>query len=155
MPNKTIYLSRELFEECKNINASEIISKLLKEYFLTKKTKEELISEKLKLEEESKKKIEIIEKQKERIEGELSNVVKNEVEEEMKKEQLEHKKANRISDIMRTFWDYEHLDITQEEAEEYMKQFDRGYTNMFEYAMKIKEQRTLKNEEKNKVMESK
>jgi hypothetical protein len=121
MPNKTIYLSKELFEACKTINASEIISNLLKDYFNSKKSKEALQTEAEILQAE---KLKLIQQKDKEISKIILEVKKVESEEEISKandEKSAHKLANKISACIENTKSFFGIDITPEQAENFLK----------------------------------
>jgi len=121
MPNKTIYLSKELFEQCKTINSSDIISKLLRDYFLSKKSKTELLSEVEKIKEEKNDILRDLEEKESKIILEVKKVETSEEDEERRHELEQHKLADKISNCVNNCKDIFDVEISPEEAEEYIK----------------------------------
>lgn len=134
MPNKQIYLTEELMKESKNIpNFSELIQRLFKDYLQTKKSKEELIKEKEKIEAEAKRILREQETNLTKITEEVKKVETIEQKTQEAEEMKEHKIANKISDCMSNCKDLFNIEITAEQAEEYV----RGHWNSIkEYLMK-------------------
>ena len=122
MPQKIIYLTDELFNQSKTeINFSNIIQKLYTDYLLTKKSKEELLNEAEKIKEEKNKILKDIEEKESKIILEVKKVESSEEDEERRHEQEQHKLADKISNCVNNCKDIFDVDITPEEAEEYIK----------------------------------
>ena len=117
---KQIYLSDELYNQCRNINASEVITKLLTDYFMQQKSKDELIRAKENLEQAT---ANILNEKKEQI-NKITLDIKKVEQIELGTEQLEIKRkqklADKISECINNTKELFNIDITVEQAEKFL-----------------------------------
>lgn len=121
MPNKQIYLTDELMKEAKSIaNFSELIQTLFKEHLLKQKSIPALISEKEKLEAKAR---EMLKENTEET-NHITQIIKEVEKVEGDKEAVEFRKgcklADKITECYTNVKDMFDIEITPEEAEEYL-----------------------------------
>lgn len=147
---KYIYFNDEIIEKLEKVeNMSALINKLLHEHFKygENKTKEDLLSIKTKLEEEAKTKIEIIKKETEKIESQINKIELTEEEQKIEQESKANKFADRITYVLNNFKTLFNLDLTAEEAGEYLENFDNGLITLQEFRDIIEQRRDDNNKE--------
>ena len=127
---KQIYLSDELYEQCKNINASEIISKLLIEYFNSKKSEAELITETMKLKEEKEKIVAEVDEKIEKLEIEVKKVQTIEEKSKEEEEREQHKLADKTSACINNAKEMFNIDLTEQQAVEFL---NSEFTNILKF----------------------
>jgi len=139
-----IYLDDEFTELLKEVpNVSGLINCLLTEYFKTNiKDKNKLNAQKINLEKEITTKVEILEKEKEKIIEKLDKINEEELTATQLKAKEEHKKANRISSVILNF-SSDGVVLTEEEAIEYLDLFDASLTTYSEFLKSKKDGQNL------------
>jgi hypothetical protein len=117
---KQIYLSDELYEQCKDINASDIIGKLLRDYFLNKKGKAALVIEAEKIKEQKAEILKEVDENLMRITEEVKKV--ETIEEENAERELSRKQkfADKVSECINNTKELFNIELTAEQAEDYL-----------------------------------
>jgi len=134
MPNKQIYLDQELFEYSKmESNFSNLVSRLYRDYINSKKSLQELKTEEEKLREEKQKLIDETDIELRKIELQVKKT-EDEIEDSEKvKEEKAHKLANKISNCIQNTKEIFNIEITEEQAVEFL---NGDYRDIAQYLLK-------------------
>jgi hypothetical protein len=133
MKNKTISISEDMFARLKEVeNASGLIDCLLRSHFDSLKpvAKETLEEERMRILDETNKKIELVEK-------EIQKIEQTEAEKEADLILAEEKRGSRLADLINRVREDLGIEITQDQAEDYFKRFEAGDFDYFKFLAEL------------------
>jgi len=129
-----IYLSEPLMAEAKLIpNFSEVVQTLFRDYLQTKKSKEALLAEADLLKSEKLKLIQEADREINKINLEVKKVETEEEKSKAAEDRAGHKLANKISACVENTKEVFNIDITPEQAEEFLKSNYRTIIEFLEF----------------------
>ena len=130
MTQRYIYISEELNNKLKDVNASALITRLLIDYFKSNETIESKEEKLKKLEEEERYRVNVLQKTSEELETEIKQDKELKESENKQEERRIKHREDKINNIIKNAKEVYNADLTREEAIEYA---DGYIDNLIDY----------------------